>query len=711
MSLDQRGIVTGPLLLGLRRPEAAAVPVRADADPATRERLILALQFREAGLQEEAELLCRDALHRAPADPEVLRLAGQLAHESGHEVEALELIDRASLLQPESGANRHARGDVLLALGRPDEALAAYRAAIGLAPDDAAAWLGAGNALRELERLPEALRACEEAVRLRPVYAEALLQQGMVLGAMRRPAEALVVLESAARARPDLPVIHDRLGCALATGGRWEEAIEAHRRAIALDPRDPAAYCHLGAALGAVGRYHDAADALQAALTLEPDSPDAHNCMGTILRGLGYLDQAASAFRQALAGRPDFADAHFNLGMLLAELDRPVEALSSYRATLAFRPDFAHAHARMGAVLVRLGRSAEAITAYRQAIGLLPDEAETWFGLGGAMREEGRLREAVAAYGRTIELCPDHAAAHYQRGLVLLSLDDFPSGWEGYEWRARVAELRIPQRDFGVPRWAGEPLEGRTVLVHAEPGIEDTLRFARYLPLVVERGGRVVVECQAILRRLLEAMPCIAQAITVGEALPAIDCHIALPSLPALFTPDAGSLPTEMPYLPTRTWSNRVPLLPPGEGLRIGIAWTSRLVGGAVLPPATLAPLLAAPGATWYSLDGPEATAQLREIAEVHDLGAISRDLADTAALMGQLDLVVTTDSAIADLAGGLGIPMWVLLSNTPGWQWGAGRDTSRWYPRARLFRQSHPGAWAGVIDEVRRRLGAAHAG
>lgn len=713
MSPDPRGIVTGPAILGPRRSETVPAPVSVPADPATRQRLAQAEQHRAAGRQEEAEALCREALRRAPADPEVLRLAGILAHESGEEIEALELIDRSLLLLPDSAASHHARGEILLALGRPDEALAAYRAATGLAPDHAAAWFGSGMALRDLGRLPEALRGFEEALRLRPDDAEAMLERGMALEGLGRPDEALAAFEAGARLRADLPLLQDRLGCALGAAGRWDEALTAHRAAIALDPEVPAAYCHLGAALGAVGRYHEAVDALQAALTLDPHSPDAHNCMGTVLRGLGYLDQAVSAFRQALAGRPDFGAAHFNLGQLLADLGRPAEALTSLRSALAFRPEAGETHAALGAVLVRLGRPAEAVTAYRQAIGLLPAQAETWYGLGGAMREEGRFKEAIAAYTHAIELDPDHALARYQRGIVQLTLDEYAAGWEGFEWRTSIDELRIPERAIPAPRWKGESLAGRTLLVYAEPGIEETLRFARYLPLAAKRGGRVIVECQPVLRRLLEAMPCIAQAISLGDPVPKCDYQIALPSLAQLFTRDAGSLPTDTPYLPTRTWSNRVPLLPAGEGLRVGIACSSRegRHAASALPPAMLAQLLATPGITWYSLDGSEGTAELRAVAEVHDLTPLIRDMADTAALMGQLDLIVTTDSPVADLAGGLGIPMWVLLGSVPGWHWGADRDTCRWYPRARLFRQAHGGGWTTVVEEVRRRFSASQQG
>ena len=721
MSPDDQGVAMRQPA-AVRRPsdQHVAAARGADSPAATgagerralqaRERLALAIQYRDAFRRPEAEALCLEALRLQPEDAETLRLAAALAHDAGREVEALEFADQAIARQPGHAGTHHCRGAILRALGRPDEALAAYREAIALLPDEADAWHGMGGALQDLNRLPESLRAYQEAVRLRPGFAEALLSAGVVLIDLGRAKEGLAALQAAAVARPELPAVQDRLGCALGTAGRWDEAVEAHQRAIALHTGSAAAYCNLGSALSAVGRHHEAADALQAALTLEPQSPDAHNRMGLVLKTLGYLDQAVSAYRQALAGRPDFAEAHFNLGELLSELGRPIEALTSYRSSLAFRPDFAEAHARIGGVLMKLARPSEAVTAFRLALTLRPDSADTWYELGNAMRMERRTGEAIAAYSHAIDLQADHAAARYARGLVQLSVGNFAAGWEGYEWRWKVAELRLTSPNVEVPQWEGDDLDGRTLLVSAAGALpEEIFRFARYLPLLATRGGRVVFECPAALCRLLEVMPGIAQTVTAGESLPAIDLHIPLGSLPRLLPGEYSAPPVEAPYLPTRIWSTRVPLLPAGGGLRVGIAWKSREGRGApaALTMAALAPLFRVPGVTWYSLEAGEEALQPGEItaAGLHDLAPLVKDVADLAALMGQLDLVVSVDAAVAELAGGLGIPLWVLLNTASGWQWGAEGERCLWYPTARLFRQNVPGGWATVVEQVAQAL------
>jgi hypothetical protein len=303
--------------------------------------------------------------------------------------------------------------------------------------------------------------------------------------------------------------------------------------------------------------------------------------------------------------------------------------------------------------------------------------------------------------------------AHWNRGLARLAAGDYARGWEGYEWRWRVADLKLKERTFACPRWQGEPLAGRTILVHSEQGLGDTLMFARYLPLVAVRGGRIVLECQAALTRLLEALSCVAQVVAQGDPLPEVDCQVPLLSLAGLIGTRLGSIPDETPYLPTQTWSNRVPVLPPGKGLRVGLVW-----GGAAkptlkrsIPLSMFAPLFAIPGITWYSLQMGEHAIQLMDLPEgrkPHNLAPLIRDFADTAALVGQLDLVISIDTSVAHLAGGLGTDLWVMLMASPDWRWVSGDSDSPWYPSARLFRQPRPGDWASVVEEVRRALVAA---
>ncbi len=672
-----------------------------------------AVQYHQSGRLGEAAPIYRQVLDLVPDHPDALHLAGVLAFQGGRALEALELIDKA-LARSANFADAHSnRGNVLRALRRTDDAVAAYRQAIALAPANPLPWGNLGNALRDLGRIPEALLAYKEAIARQPGFAEAYLNQGIVLRQIGRRDDALASFEAAIRARPEFAAAQDQYGNALRDAGRLEEAIAAYERAVALDPGFTGAYCNLGSALWQAGRFHAAADALQAALALDPNCPDAHNHMGNVCKSLGYLDQAQSAYRQALVARPDYAEAHFNLGVLLGELEKPVEAMASYRAALSFKSDFADAFSNLGATLMQLDRPAEAITAYRRALELKPDFAGAWYNLGNALQEERRTREAVAAFDRARQLQPGYAAAEWNRGLALLAAGDYEEGWQGYEWRWQVPDLALKDRGFGVPAWDGSPLQGRTILVHCEQGLGDSLQFVRYLPMVAERGGRIVLECQPPLKRLLEAIPCVAFAVAQGEPLPPFDCHIPLLSLPRLFGTRLTTVPDSVPYLPAQAWSAKIPVLPPGEGLRVGLVW-----GGShkpnprrSIPLDQLGPLFTLPGVTWYSLQVGEHAAQLAQhpaAASLIDLAPLISNFADTAALAGQLDLIISIDTSVAHLAGGLGLHCWVLLHSAPDWRWYGEAGESVWYPTARLFRQPRPGDWASVVEQVRQELAAA---
>jgi hypothetical protein len=349
--------------------------------------------------------------------------------------------------------------------------------------------------------------------------------------------------------------------------------------------------------------------------------------------------------------------------------------------------------------------------AFRRALELQPGSASSWQQLGRALLEEGQSGEAARALGRAIAILPDFPEAHWRRALALLSAGDYDQAWEDYEWRERVPDLRQQTRPFDVPRWTGMPLEGRRILVHAEQGTSDTLLFARYLPLVAQRGGRVVLECEPELTRLLEALPALTQVVARGDELPAVDCHIPLESLPGLFRTRATTVPTAIPYLPWETWSGKIPVLPPGEGLRVGVVWNSGERAESSLTLRALVPLLRKPGITWYSLQTGEPAGEVARVAEakeVRNLAPLIKDMTDVAALASQLDLIITVDAPLAHLAGGLGLPVWVLLGTIPDWRWGTEQGESLWYPTARLFRQTRRGDWTAVIEDVGRALGAA---
>jgi hypothetical protein len=370
------------------------------------------------------------------------------------------------------------------------------------------------------------------------------------------------------------------------------------------------------------------------------------------------------------------------------------EAAASYQEAVRLGPTHFGAQTNLGGVLMELGRLETALAADREALRLQPGSAEAHNNLGVVLVELGRLDEALESYAEAIRLKPDYAEAHKNRAIALLTQGDFARGWPEYQWRWRCPELSPP--DFPQPFWDGTPLNGRTLLLYAEQGLGDTLQFIRYVPLVRGGGGRVLLMCPRSLHRLLRRGPAIDHLLVQGEVPPPFDVHAPLLSLPAFLGTTLCTIPAEVPYLGTdddlvERWRRE---LGGQSGFKIGIAWQ----GSREYPRDRFrsAPLEAfAPG---------PGTEQLRRVPEnwrVLDAGSRDEDLADTAGLMENLDLVVTVDTAIGHLAGALGIPVWVALTFAADWRWFLGREDSPWYPSMRLFRQRERGNWTDVFARI----------
>lgn len=520
--------------------------------------------------------------------------------------------------------------------------------------------------------------------------------------------DAIADYRHAAGLAPAHPGIHNNLGVALRQQGRLEEAIACYRRVIALQPQDGGAHGNLGNALQQAGQLEAAVAAFRRALRLRPDHAPAHNALGAALRDKGALKEAAACHRRAIALCPREAEAHHLLGAALQRQGRLEEAVASYRQAIALQPQEAGVHNNLGTALQRLGQWVEAEASFRHSLRLRPWDANVLSNLGTTLKELGRWEEAMTCYRQAIALCPQHGPAHLNLGMGLLAEGAFEAGWAEYEWRWRCAQA---PRGFRQPQWRGEPAQGRTLLLHAEQGLGDTLQFCRYAELAAARGLRVVLEVQPPLRRLLQGLPGTVAVLAQGEALPAFDLHCPLLSLPLALGTRLESIPAAIPYLRAEApeaplWRGRLRAMG-GQGPRIGLVWagspTLARDRERSLDPALLAPLLALPGLHFVSLQkgGPAAPPGL----PLTDLMPEVRDLAETAALVAELDLVISVDTAVAHLAGALGQTVWLLDRFTPDWRWLRGRKDSPWYLSMRIYRQARPGDWAGVLETVKEDL------
>ncbi|HUY35897.1 MAG TPA: tetratricopeptide repeat-containing glycosyltransferase family protein [Pirellulales bacterium] len=500
---------------------------------------------------------------------------------------------------------------------------------------------------------------------------------------------------------------------------RVAEAVPHFRQALELAPRDTEGYFHLGNALLQLQQWSEAQAPYRKCLELKPDHAEALVNLGFAVGELQRYTEAEEYYRKALRLKPDLAEIHHNLGNTLREQRKMDEALVCYHEALRLRPDYAKAEINLGVALVSLGLVDEAVERLRRGVRLRPDFAEAHSSLGAALCAQGRLDEALAEYETAIRLKPDYPDVHWNRSLARLLLGDFERGWPEYEWRWRC-KGQVPAPNFSQPRWDGSPLLGRTLLLFAEQGLGDTLQFIRYAPLIQAQGGRVVLQCQRSLVPILSSLAGVNQLIAQVDPPPAFDAQAPLMSLPAILGTTLATVPAGVPYLSADPdlmthWRRQ---LAPLRGFRVAISWQ-----GSPRHPwdrhrscklANFEPLGRIDGVRLISLQKGPGSEQLEELAgrfPVTSLGTqldeTSGAFMDTAAVLANVDLLVTVDTAIAHLAGAMGVRTWLALHLTPDYRWMLDRDDSPWYPSMRLFRQQAIGDWDGVFGRIAVELAA----
>jgi len=521
--------------------------------------------------------------------------------------------------------------------------------------------------------------------------------------------------------------------------GNLQLAERLYKQVIGLSPNYAEAHSNLGAVLADQGKLDEAVTHFHQALHIRPRFPEAHTNLGNALARLEKLDEAAVNYRDALGINPNMADAHNGLGCVLERYDQLDEAIRCFQEAIRLKPNLAQAHNNLGNALTRQDRLDEGIGCCREALRLKPNFPEAHTNLGRALLGQNKLDEASRCFHEALRLDSGFAPARWNHSLLSLLRGEFEQGWADYEWRWALPGKARPQ--FAQPRWDGSELNGRSILLHAEQGLGDTLQFIRYVPLVIEHGGRVIVACQPALLPLLAGAgkgsgpvcpngPEVLsrkRLVSRDSPLPPFDVQAPLLSLPGIMHTALATIPATVPYLRAddelvEHWrrelrksrksevespksevrspkSEEVQLtsdfrLPTSDFL-VGIAWqgspTHRYDRQRSIPFAHFARLAEVPGVQLISLQkGPGS--QLDEAS-----GAFM----DTAAVMMNLDLVISCDTAVPHLAGALGIPAWVALPLVPDWRWLLQRQDSPWYPTMRLFRQTRPGTWEDVFDRI----------
>jgi tetratricopeptide (TPR) repeat protein len=672
--------------------------------------LVRAVEHQRAGRLDAAEGIYRQILAASADNHDALHLLGVIASQKGDSLRGVELIRRAVELYPTSADMYFNLAMALADLDEHEEAIEAYRKAVALNPDLATVHERLGVSLMDIGRIDEAIAEFRRAIELDP----GLGKSHNALAQLYRNQEKLE--ESLAAALRAVKVDYSarsyvNLGMTLTKLERHDDAIAAHKNALALNPDLAPAHNELGSALGAAGHFKDAIAAYRRAIALDPLKAGFHSNLGVALNDADQLEASIEAHQRAIALEPKLAKAHYNFSAVLVKALRFDEASAACRRAIELDSRCAPAHSNLADILKKTGKVDEAMELAKKAIELDPALGDGYAHLSSCLLELGRVQEAEDSLRRAIALRPRLCEAHFGLGTTLLLRGKFEEGWEEYEHR--IERRNNPYlRMFKEPKWHGERLGYRALLVHAEQGLGDTIQFMRYLPLVLERaGGKVIFSCQTEVERLARSMALPVEIVPRGRALPAFGMQIPLLSLPRVLETRAGNIPANVPYIhadpvDVRVWQERLNKSP--GTLDVGLVWAGNPSHSGDLNRsiqlAQLARLGSIAGVRLVSLQKGPAAAQAKSPPagmRLLDMTEHLGDMSDTAALIASLDLVISVDTSVVHLAGAMGKAVWTLLPLTPDWRWQLEREDCPWYPSMRLFRQTGRGDWGTVIERV----------
>ena len=541
------------------------------------------------------------------------------------------------------------------------------------------------------------------------------LQQAMQAHKAGRFEEAEPVYRQALARDPNNPRLLHLLGTVLLQKKNLNDAIPLLQRAAAGVGNVAEVHFTLADALRFAGRFTEAEKAYRKTLEIRALHPSAHNGLGLTLVQQNKVDSAIVSWQRAIQLKSDYAEAHANLGAALAQQEKYKDAATVLRRAVQLKPQFPPGHNNLANVLDELEETDDAIAHWRQAIGLAPNYFDALINLGKALSRQGKHEESLALIERAVAIKPNDPDARFLRGLGRLVKGDLLGGFADYQFRLQSADLNLHNRTFPQPLWTGENIHRKTILLHTEQGLGDTFQFIRYAPLLAADGAKVLVECPPDMTGVLKSVAGLSEVIARHSPLPPFDVHASVLSLPMLFGTTLETIPAQTPYLfadpdLVAKWTDLLTSDP--KGRRVGLVWSGNPKHvndqNRSIPLRMFDPLATLTDHTFFSLQkGPAASQLADSTLKLRPVDHAARliDFSQTAALISQLDLVITVDTSVAHLAGALGKPTWVLLPKVPDWRWMLDRTDSPWYPTMTLFRQPTIGDWASVIGEVHREL------
>ena len=649
------------------------------------EMLMKGYSTHQQGYFKEAQAIYQQILNRQPMHFDALQLAGAIALETKHYEQALSLLSKAIKLQPNHGLIHYNLGIAFQELNQFKSAISSYDEAIRLNPDFASSYSNRGDALQATNQFTAAIVSYDKAIDLNPDYFEAYSNRGNALQSLKQYKEAMASYEKAISLNPHFAEAYSNRGNVLQELSQFEAAVACYDQAIRLNPHYFEAYSNRGNALCKAKFYDVAIASHEQALKLKPHYAEAYCNRGNVYLAQRSLDQAIVDFNKAINLKPQFFEAYSNRGRAYLELSQYDKAMADLDKALKINPRYIPALMHRGNTIKEL-KQVNALSA----------------------------KQAMANYDQAISIDPECADAYFNKSLLKLLLGEYEEGWALYEWRWKVSEGNF-LRGFKQPLWLGESsIEDKTVLIHAEQGLGDSIQFCRYIAMIEPLLPKeILLEGPRALISLLSTLKSRVTFIEQGNAIPEFDLHCPMMSLPLAFKTSGFTIPAEIPYLfagenKTKLWQNK---LAKKAHPRIGIAWSGSTSHkndhNRSLLLKQFSPLFDLPF-EFHCLQNeirPNDLEALNALKQLHQHQDELIDFSDTAALIENMDLVISVDTSVAHLAGSMGKKVFILLAFAPDYRWMLDRSDSPWYPTATLFRQPEIEDWESVIEQVKLAL------
>lgn len=706
------------------------------------------ITIHSSGLWAQAAVKYQKLLEIFPNQALLLTAYGMLKLQQGDLQQGLNLLDKSLVIDSFQINVYCNRGIALASLKRYSDAIGSFDKAISLNSDYKDAYYNKGLVLQQLNLYDAALQNFAIALSIDPLFHQAhfsyantlLVQENNVLAIkyydqaialnstnalifnnrgnafvkLQQFKQAILNYDQAILLKPDYAVAYHNRAMARKELQQYVAALIDYQQAIALNPKNAASYNDRGIVLQALAEYHAAIASFDCAISLRIDYAEAYFNRAKVLNIIGQFEQAIFSYAAAIACKPNFAEAYCNQGNVFHELKQNDLALACFTKAIALKPDFVQAHNNLGNLLKDLGRPAEALQSYAVAISLKPDFAEAYYNQGQAQFDLEQYQAAGFSYDTAIALAPDFTLAYWNNALLKMLIGDYENGWKLYEWRWKNPAISKKPEYTAENYWLGEQsLNGKTILIRQEQGLGDFIHFCRYVHLLASLAEQVIIETPPELLSIMSTLVGNFTLIEQGQTLPAFDLYCSLMSLPLVFKTNLQTIPAQVPYLfvdpaKQKCWSIR---LQNQKTPRIGLVWAGCASHSndknRSMAIENLAPLLEMP-ATFYVLQkqiNPQDLNFLSCFENVYSCPDQLHDFSDTAALLNEMDLVISVDTSVAHLAGALAKPVWILIPYVPDFRWMLNRTDTPWYPTALLFRQSRAGDWQAVIEKVIQRL------